>query len=170
MDARITDDYAVFDLAHPGAHTATPSGVEPVMLIALLTPYHKLDRFCVCFKSFSHPSFFCTPLPCPLCSDTSLPNGRVFDDTIMLHQVQHSDTAVYQCQASNSHGSIMANVNLMVLSKCQARGGDWEPSVGSLKGLQCLGKSRSLVGFLQTAVKAVDRVFVFWDFCCGNTA
>lgn len=51
-----------------------------------------------------------------LIEDTSLPNGRVFDDTIMLHQVQHSDTAVYQCQASNRHGSIMANVNLMVLN------------------------------------------------------
>ncbi|XP_076133230.1 cell adhesion molecule L1-like a isoform X1 [Alosa pseudoharengus] len=51
-----------------------------------------------------------------LIGDMTVPNGRVFDDTIMLHQVQRSDTAVYQCQASNRHGSIMANVNLMVLN------------------------------------------------------
>ncbi|XP_031422815.1 cell adhesion molecule L1-like a isoform X7 [Clupea harengus] len=48
--------------------------------------------------------------------DTPTPGRRLFDDTIMLQQVQRSDTAVYQCQASNPHGSVMANVNLMVLN------------------------------------------------------
>ncbi|KAL2104146.1 hypothetical protein ACEWY4_001014 [Coilia grayii] len=48
--------------------------------------------------------------------DTPTRNRRVYDDTLMLQHVQRSDTAVFQCEASNRHGSIMANVNLMVLN------------------------------------------------------
>ena len=67
-----------------------------------------------------------------LFSDTPTPGRRLFDDTIMLQQVQRSDTAVYQCQASNPHGSVMANVNLMVLSKWRplAQLGRWRGRAG----------------------------------------
>ncbi|XP_008289194.1 neural cell adhesion molecule L1-like protein isoform X1 [Stegastes partitus] len=39
---------------------------------------------------------------------------QVLDDVVMLHNAQPEDNAVYQCEASNSHGSILANVNIMV--------------------------------------------------------
>lgn len=50
-------------------------------------------------------------------SDDPLSHRRVFDDTVVLHNAGPEDTAVYQCEATNSHGSLLANVNIMVLSK-----------------------------------------------------
>lgn len=43
-------------------------------------------------------------------------NREVLDDTVILHNAQPEDTAVYQCDASNTHGSILANVNIMVMN------------------------------------------------------
>lgn len=44
-------------------------------------------------------------------------NRRVLDDTVVLHNAGPEDTAVYQCDASNSHGSLLANINIMVMSE-----------------------------------------------------
>uniref|UniRef100_A0A674N1T1 Neural cell adhesion molecule L1-like protein n=1 Tax=Takifugu rubripes TaxID=31033 RepID=A0A674N1T1_TAKRU len=41
---------------------------------------------------------------------------RVLDDTVVLHNAGPEDTAVYQCDASNSHGSLLANINIMVMN------------------------------------------------------
>lgn len=54
---------------------------------------------------------------CVLLSDDPQYNRRVLDDTVVLHNVTPEDSAVYQCAASNSHGSLLANINIMVISE-----------------------------------------------------
>lgn len=44
-------------------------------------------------------------------------NRRVLDDTVVLHNAGPEDTAVYQCDASNGHGRLLANINIMVMSE-----------------------------------------------------
>uniref|UniRef100_A0A674NTQ8 Neural cell adhesion molecule L1 n=1 Tax=Takifugu rubripes TaxID=31033 RepID=A0A674NTQ8_TAKRU len=53
---------------------------------------------------------------------------RVLDDTVVLHNAGPEDTAVYQCDASNSHGSLLANINIMVMS--ESRGATQETIEG----------------------------------------
>ncbi|XP_040049703.2 cell adhesion molecule L1-like a isoform X4 [Gasterosteus aculeatus] len=43
-------------------------------------------------------------------------NKQVFDDTLVFLNAGAQDSAVYQCEASNTHGSILANVNVMVMN------------------------------------------------------
>ncbi|XP_072238960.1 neural cell adhesion molecule L1-like protein isoform X1 [Leuresthes tenuis] len=43
-------------------------------------------------------------------------NRRVFDDTIILHNAKASDSAVYQCEASNRHGTLLSNANIMIMN------------------------------------------------------
>ncbi|XP_076839734.1 cell adhesion molecule L1-like a [Brachyhypopomus gauderio] len=56
---------------------------------------------------------------------TWMRNGKPFDefsstqarsDTIILHKAQPTDTAVYQCEVSNRHGSLLATANIMVMN------------------------------------------------------
>lgn len=49
--------------------------------------------------------------------DNPQSNRRVLDDTLVLHNTRPEDSAVYQCDASNSHGSVLANINIMVMNK-----------------------------------------------------
>lgn len=50
-------------------------------------------------------------------TDSPASNRKVFDDTIMLHNTKASDSAVYQCEASNKHGTLLSNANIMIMSK-----------------------------------------------------
>lgn len=54
---------------------------------------------------------------CLLLSDDPQNHRRVLDDTVVLHNARPEDSAVYQCAASNSHGSLLANINIMVMSE-----------------------------------------------------
>lgn len=51
-----------------------------------------------------------------LLSDDPQNNRRVLDDTVVLRNARPEDTAVYQCEASNSHGTLLANINIMIMS------------------------------------------------------
>ncbi|XP_055016468.1 neural cell adhesion molecule L1-like protein [Boleophthalmus pectinirostris] len=48
--------------------------------------------------------------------ESPLPNRRVIGDTIVLHNTKESDSAVYQCEASNKHGSLLVNANVMIMN------------------------------------------------------
>lgn len=54
-----------------------------------------------------------------LWSITEVPaaNRKVFANTIVLHNAKESDSAVYQCEASNRHGTLLSNANIMIMSK-----------------------------------------------------
>ncbi|MEQ2262119.1 hypothetical protein XENORESO_016244 [Xenotaenia resolanae] len=47
--------------------------------------------------------------------DDRMNNRRVLDDTVMLHKAEPADSGVYQCEASNHHGSVLANINVLVM-------------------------------------------------------
>lgn len=43
--------------------------------------------------------------------------GRVSDGELSLTNLQLQDTAVYHCEASNKHGTLLASANVNVLSE-----------------------------------------------------
>lgn len=64
-----------------------------------------------------------------LVSDDPQSSRRVFDDTLVLHNARPEDSGVYQCDASNSHGGVLANINIMVMSEyyCKTVALHWQP-------------------------------------------
>ena len=50
-------------------------------------------------------------------SDVPAGNRRLDDNTISIHNASPADSAVYQCEASNRHGTILANANMMFMSE-----------------------------------------------------
>ncbi|KAK7119460.1 hypothetical protein R3I94_021337 [Phoxinus phoxinus] len=51
----------------------------------------------------------------PIESSLPNPNQQVIGDTIMFHSVQIGSSAVYQCNASNEHGYLLANAFVSIL-------------------------------------------------------
>ncbi|XP_067287546.1 neurofascin homolog (chicken) a isoform X15 [Pseudorasbora parva] len=51
----------------------------------------------------------------PIESSLPNPNQQVLGDTIMFHSVQIGGSAVYQCNASNEHGYLLANAFVSIL-------------------------------------------------------
>lgn len=49
-------------------------------------------------------------------NDVPAKNRRVFDDKIILQRAGSRDSAVYQCEASNKRGTILANANIMIMN------------------------------------------------------
>uniref|UniRef100_A0A672HPJ0 Cell adhesion molecule L1-like b n=1 Tax=Salarias fasciatus TaxID=181472 RepID=A0A672HPJ0_SALFA len=43
-------------------------------------------------------------------------NRKAFRDTVVLHNAKASDSAVYQCEASNRHGTLLSNANIMIMN------------------------------------------------------
>ncbi|XP_037630315.1 neural cell adhesion molecule L1-like protein isoform X2 [Sebastes umbrosus] len=41
---------------------------------------------------------------------------KALGDTIVLHKADASDSAVYQCEASNVHGTLLSNANIMIMN------------------------------------------------------
>ncbi|XP_013871249.1 neural cell adhesion molecule L1-like protein isoform X9 [Austrofundulus limnaeus] len=48
--------------------------------------------------------------------DDPLNNRQVLDDTVVIHKAGANESAVFQCEASNNHGSILANINVLVMN------------------------------------------------------
>ena len=46
------------------------------------------------------------------------PRLTVIPTSLILHDVTFEDTAIYQCQGSNKHGTILTNTNVYVIGEC----------------------------------------------------
>ncbi|XP_034143217.1 neural cell adhesion molecule L1-like protein isoform X5 [Esox lucius] len=44
-------------------------------------------------------------------------NRKEFDNAIVLHNAKSANSAVYQCEASNRHGTLLANANIMIMNQ-----------------------------------------------------
>ncbi|XP_035380037.1 neural cell adhesion molecule L1-like protein isoform X6 [Electrophorus electricus] len=63
---------------------------------------------------------------------------KVYDDRIVIHNARPKDSAVYQCEASNRHGTILANANIMIMNL--------PPLILTEDGLRYMAVERSWVG------------------------
>lgn len=76
--------------------------------VALLLPVFKYKcRALSCFIESSSD----------LITEVPATNRKRSGDTIVLHNAKVSDSAVYQCEASNKHGRLLSNANIMIMSK-----------------------------------------------------
>ncbi|KAM9410196.1 neural cell adhesion molecule L1-like protein isoform 2-T2 [Pholidichthys leucotaenia] len=48
--------------------------------------------------------------------DSPAASRSFFGDTVVLHNAKASDSAVYQCEASNKHGTLLSNANIMIMN------------------------------------------------------
>ncbi|XP_047439090.1 neural cell adhesion molecule L1-like protein isoform X3 [Mugil cephalus] len=48
--------------------------------------------------------------------DSPAANRKMVGDEIVLHNPKASDSAVYQCEASNRHGTLLSNANIMIMN------------------------------------------------------
>ncbi|XP_068598340.1 neural cell adhesion molecule L1-like protein isoform X1 [Brachionichthys hirsutus] len=48
--------------------------------------------------------------------DAPAANRKVLGDALILHEAEASDSAVYQCEASNRHGTLLSNANIMIMN------------------------------------------------------
>lgn len=63
---------------------------------------------------FSPSALYLSP---PLLGSLPNPSRSVVGDTIIFHSVQIGSSAVYQCNASNHHGYLLANAFVSILGK-----------------------------------------------------
>lgn len=87
------------------------------IFIYIFLKLHYLLTFIMLFMILLyHPSFFILfPTPGALPN----PSRQVLGDTIMFRSVQMGSSAVYQCNASNQHGYLLANAFVSVLGEIQ---------------------------------------------------
>uniref|UniRef100_A0A8C1Q3V7 L1 cell adhesion molecule, paralog b n=1 Tax=Cyprinus carpio TaxID=7962 RepID=A0A8C1Q3V7_CYPCA len=99
----------------------------------------------------------------PIAGTDSDSRRHVSSGTLILTDVQYSDTAVYQCEATNKHGNILVNTRVHVLPPqiLTADGLVYKATEGQTALLQChtFGSPQPKPNF-----PAVDLlVFIVWD-------
>lgn len=51
-------------------------------------------------------------------TEVPVSNRKIMKDgTILIHNASPDNSAVYQCEATNRHGTILTNANIMIMSK-----------------------------------------------------
>ncbi|XP_061075628.1 neural cell adhesion molecule L1-like protein isoform X2 [Conger conger] len=69
-----------------------------------------------CSASGSPPPAITWRMNGQLLEDTTVANRNVLGGTIVLRNAQPDNSAVYQCEVSNRHGTLLANANIMVMN------------------------------------------------------
>ena len=102
-------------LSSAGPWTASPSQVgaqPPLCECATHNLKHSVCVLtCVCFLCFFF-LFFLTA------TDKDPRRSLTAGGSLILKDVNFGDTAIYQCQASNKHGTILVNANVYVIGEC----------------------------------------------------
>lgn len=91
-----------------------------------------LWHFGYLYTLFSSFSLYVSPFPEITETPTSA-NREVLGDTIMFRGVQIGSSAVYQCNASNQHGYLLANAFVSVLGETREGG---RPCSGRVVGTE----------------------------------